>query len=87
MISGISGLANISFVVIELTDNKPFENTDNNTFNLIGYLGTFTSMLVFDILSRSEARKSVLAYNKGLEKKTVFKLAPSKKGIRIALTF
>lgn len=87
LISGVSALANISFIVIELTDNKPVENTDNNTINIIGYLGTITSTLVFDILSRSEAKKSVLTYNEGLEKKTTFRFSPSKKGIGITLTF
>ncbi|MEO9511621.1 MAG: hypothetical protein ABJN84_10875 [Flavobacteriaceae bacterium] len=87
LVGGISALANLGFVVIELTDNKPFENTDNNTVNLIGYLGTFAATIVFSSLSKSEAKKSVLAYNQALEKKTAFKLGPSEKGIGIAVTF
>ena len=87
VVSGISALANIGIVVIELTDNTPVENTDNNTATIIGYVGTFLSTFLFDALSKSEAKKSVLTYNEGLEKKTTFKLSPSKKGIGIALTF
>ncbi len=85
--SGISALANIGIVVVELTDNSPVENTDNNTFTLASYIGTFIATFTFDILSRSEARKAVLSYNKALERKTTFKLEPAKKGIGIALTF
>ena len=87
IMSGVTAAASITFAIIELTDNKPFENTDNNTLNLVGYFGSLGATLVFDLLSRSQAKKAVLAYNESLGKKTTFQLGPSKQGIGIALTF
>jgi len=87
LISGLSALGNLSFLIIELTDNRPVENTDNTAVNLTGYITTFVGTLVFDLLSRSQAKKAVLSYNSALEKKTTFKLEPSKQGLGIAITF
>ena len=85
--AGITSLANITFFVIEVSDNRPVENTSNNVVNGIGYFGSLAGIIIFDLLRKSQEKKAILEYNESLSKKTAFKLRPSNKGIGVVLTF
>ena len=59
----------------------------SNTGYYIGSAGAFVASLIFVEISQKNKRSAVLKYNENLERKTTFKLAPSRRGIGIAVHF
>lgn len=87
-LSYVALASEIGFFLNEVLDNKPYENTKNNTINDIGVYGSFAAALTLSIVSRAQKKKAILKYNQGLDKKkTTFQIKPAKKGVGIAVVF
>ncbi len=86
-LSWVALASELGFFIWEVSDNKPYENTSNNTITQIGVYGSFAAVLAFTFLSHSQKKKAILKYNQSLDKKTTFKLKPAKQGIGIAVVF
>lgn len=60
-----------------------------STVATIGVLGSATLGIIFALRANNSRKKSVLTYNKGIDKKTTYRLVPtsSQHGIGLALKF
>ncbi len=76
-----------SGILLGLGIGRDQNDKGSNTGYYIGGAGAFIVSMVFVEISQKNKRSAVLKYNENLERKTTFKLAPSREGIGIAVHF
>lgn len=86
-LSWVAVASEIGFAVGMLNETTPHNKVPNSAITQIGFYGSIAAALTFNILEHAQKKKAILSYNQGLEKKTTFKIQPSKKGIGIAIVF